>query len=157
MNLLFPDKLFDLQNLPFSNVKLVFTNGCFDIIHSGHIQSLLFAKSKGDKLLVAINSDESIKKIKGNLRPFVPLIHRINVISALDMVDYVIAFDEETPYNLIERIRPNILIKGEDYKNKDVVGSEFVSEVYYAPFYDDISSSTLINSFIDKIQNGNSI
>ena len=157
MDLFYPEKFISPQDLSLRDFKLVFTNGCFDILHSGHIQSLLFAKSKGDKLLVAINSDESINKIKGNLRPFIPLVHRLNIISALEMVDFVIAFDEETPYNLIKEIKPEVLIKGSDYIDKTVIGSEFALEIFFAPFYDGVSSSKLINNYIYKLKNGNSI
>ena len=148
MKLLYPQKV--IENLTIfanRNYKLVFTNGCFDILHSGHISSLLFSKSKGDKLLVALNSDSSIKKIKGDERPIVPQIHRINVLCALEMIDYVIVFDEETPVNLIEKIKPDVLVKGYDYKNKYIAGSEFVEQIEYAPFEENYSTTNIINKF----------
>ena len=149
MKLLYPNKIInDLSIFENRDYKLVFTNGCFDILHTGHIFSLMFSKNQGDKLLVALNSDSSIKKIKGEKRPVVPEIHRINVLSALEMVDYVILFHEETPINLIKEIKPDVLIKGSDYKNQYVVGSEYAKEVLFAPFESNYSTTNILK---DKI------
>jgi len=106
--------------------KTVFTNGCFDILHYGHIKYLEDAKALGDILIVAINSDSSVKKIKGNSRPIVPEIDRLRVVAGLESVDYVIAFKETTPLNAIATLKPDILVKGSDWKN-NIVGSDFVS------------------------------
>jgi len=106
--------------------KVVFTNGCFDFIHPGHIYYLNEAKSMGDILVIGLNSDKSVRKIKGKDRPINNQDFRISVLSALEMVDYVIVFDEPTPYNLIKAIVPDILVKGGDYKIEDVVGRDIV-------------------------------
>jgi D-beta-D-heptose 7-phosphate kinase/D-beta-D-heptose 1-phosphate adenosyltransferase len=106
--------------------RIVFTNGCFDVVHAGHIEYLQFARSKGDVLIVAVNDDESVRRLKGPERPVNPLKDREFVLSAFEMVDAVVAFAEDTPQRLIEWITPNVLVKGEDYKDKGVVGREWV-------------------------------
>jgi D-beta-D-heptose 7-phosphate kinase / D-beta-D-heptose 1-phosphate adenosyltransferase len=121
--------------------KLVFTNGCFDGgLTAGHIECLKFAKQQGDKLIVAINSDNSIKKLKGQERPFVPLDQRIKIVSALEFVDYVVSFEEDTPFELIKKIQPDIIVKGGDYNIEDVVGNQF-AEVRICPKYDCLSTT----------------
>ena len=107
--------------------KLVFTNGCFDIIHRGHIEYLIQAKSLGDYLIVAINSDESVRKIKGNSRPINNEEDRMYVLENLKPVDFVIIFKEDTPYEIIKNIMPDILVKGGDWKVDDIVGSDIVN------------------------------
>lgn len=153
MKLLFPEKFIDLNNFSVINSKLSFTNGCFDILHSGHIQSLIFAKSKADKLIVALNSDESIKKLKGSTRPILPLEHRINVLSSLSIVDYVTFFDDLTPINIIKIIKPDVLIKGADYNSENIIGKDFVKEVYLSPLYEDASTSLFLNNYLRNVQN----
>jgi D-beta-D-heptose 7-phosphate kinase/D-beta-D-heptose 1-phosphate adenosyltransferase len=128
--------------------KLVFTNGCFDLMHSGHLHTLETAKSKGDKLLVAVNSDESIKRLKGDARPILPLMERMRLLAALDCVDFVVSFDEDTPQRLIEEVRPDILIKGADWVGKPVAGSDCVKEVFYVPLMEGLSTTGII----EKIQ-----
>jgi D-beta-D-heptose 7-phosphate kinase / D-beta-D-heptose 1-phosphate adenosyltransferase len=131
----------ELKNRHF---KLVFTNGCFDIMHSGHLDTLKFAKSKGDRLVVAVNSDESVSRLKGPKRPVVGLEERKRMLAALECVDFVLAFNEDTPLNLIQEIRPNVIVKGGDYnKPEDVVGHEF-AEVVIAPFVEDHSTTNII-------------
>ena len=153
MNYLYPEKVLnELGFLANRNYKLVFTNGCFDILHSGHIRTLKFAKKFGDKLIVALNSDESIFQLKGKTRPIVPLIHRINVVSALEMVDFVTYFEELTPINILKSLKPEVLIKGEDYKNKEIVGSEYCKDIVLSPFYNDTSTSLIIDRYMDKIK-----
>jgi len=132
-----------LKNRDF---KLVFTNGCFDILHTGHLSTLKFAKSKGDKLLVAVNSDESVKQLKGSDRPINILGDRMEVLKAIEDVDFVVPFKELEPAKLIEKIKPDILVKGSDYQDKDVSGSEFVDKVYFAPFLDGKSTTDIIKS-----------
>lgn len=105
---------------------LVFTNGCFDIIHRGHIEYLNEAKKMGDFLLVAVNSDESVRKIKGNNRPINSQEDRAIVLDNLKPVDGVIIFDEETPYELIKLIVPDVLVKGGDWKVEDIIGADIV-------------------------------
>lgn len=113
--------------------KWVLTNGCFDILHAGHIELLRYARSLGDKLIVAVNSDESIKNLKGLDRPIIPLEQRMKILSALDCVDCVVAFDEPTPYNIIKSIMPEIIVKGPDYKIEDVVGHDLAQVVIWRP------------------------
>ncbi|OGP18780.1 MAG: glycerol-3-phosphate cytidylyltransferase [Deltaproteobacteria bacterium GWA2_55_10] len=106
--------------------KVVFTNGCFDILHAGHVRYLKKARSLGGMLIVGMNSDSSVKSIKGDRRPIVPGKERGEVLSALACVDYVVPFNESTPLKLIEAIRPDILAKGADWAARDIVGGEFV-------------------------------
>jgi len=134
----------DLVNRDF---KLTFTNGVFDILHSGHIKTLKFAAEKSEKLVVAINSDESVRRLKGEGRPIKPLSERMAVVSALEMVDFVVSFDEDTPLEVIKRCVPNVLVKGADYELDEIVGADIVKEVYQAPLAEGISTTELINKF----------
>lgn len=106
--------------------KIVFTNGCFDLLHYGHVKYLEDAKRKGDILIVAINSNASLKRIKGNKRPIINEADRARIIAGLESVDFVVSFKEDTPFNLIRSIKPDILVKGADWNKKDVVGADFV-------------------------------
>ena len=108
------------------NKRIVFTNGCFDILHSGHIYFLKKAKKLGDILIVGLNTDSSVKKIKGKQRPIIKQKDRAEILSNLLPVDYVCLFSEKTPYNLISALMPDILVKGTDYKKKDIVGKKIV-------------------------------
>jgi len=104
----------------------VFTNGCFDIIHAGHVRYLSRARELGDILIVGLNSDASVREIKGERRPIVPERERIEVLAALECVDYVVIFNESTPLTLIEAIEPDILVKGADWADSDIVGADIV-------------------------------
>ena len=130
------------------SLKVVFTNGCFDILHAGHLSYLEAAKKLGDKLIVGINNDSSVSKLKGKGRPINPLEERMALIQALKCVDYVVPFSEDTPLKLIEFLKPNVLVKGADYKVKDIVGSESVikdgGEVRTIPLVKGLSSSRKI-------------
>ena len=106
--------------------KIVFTNGCFDILHYGHVMYLEKARRTGDCLIVGINSDLSVKRIKGPNRPVVNEFDRARVLAGLESVDFVVIFNEETPLKLIQALKPDLLIKGSDWKNKGIVGSDFV-------------------------------
>lgn len=132
------------KNLRQREGKLVFTNGCFDILHSGHLESLRFAKSKGDNLVVAVNSDASVSRLKGLKRPVVPLVERMEMLAALECVDYVISFEEDSPIELVKEIMPDVLIKGADWKNKSVAGTEYVKEIYFVPLVEDKSTTNII-------------
>ena len=129
--------------------KIVFTNGCFDILHAGHVSYLKEARRKGDLLIVGINDDKSVSRLKGNNRPINNLENRIEVLSSLQCVDIVIPFSEDTPLNLIKEIIPDILVKGEDYKINQIVGSDFVKKtggkVERIKFVKRLSTSNLIN------------
>jgi rfaE bifunctional protein nucleotidyltransferase chain/domain len=127
------DKIYTLSNLlekrknwKQNNQKVVFTNGCFDIVHLGHIDYLEKAKQKGDILVVGLNSDASVKRLKGEKRPIMPQYARERMLAALAFVDAVVLFEEDTPKELIETICPDILVKGSDYEVKNIVGSDFV-------------------------------
>lgn len=105
---------------------IVFTNGCFDIIHAGHIRYLKKAKALGDILVIGLNSDASVKKIKGDKRPIVSQKERAEVLSAMEMVDYIVIFNEPTPIRLIKAIQPDVLVKGADWKEKEIIGADVV-------------------------------
>lgn len=135
----------------FNKEKIVFTNGCFDILHPGHIHILDQAKSYGDMLIVGLNSDNSIKRLKGPSRPKVSQNDRLKILSSIKFVDYVVLFEEETPLKLIKKIKPNFLVKGGDYILEDIVGREFVEnnggQVKIIKLLEGHSSSSLIDKF----------
>ena len=118
----------ELSEYRNSPKRIVFTNGCFDIIHVGHISYLSEAKSLGDVLIVGLNGDESVKRLKGEGRPIVRGKDRACVLANLKPVDYVVIFDEDTPYELIKEIKPDVLVKGGDYEGKTVVGTDIVED-----------------------------
>ncbi len=128
--------------------KLVFTNGCFVILHGGHLSYLEKARSLGDALVIAVNSDESVKRLKGESRPIIPAEYRKKMLAGLACVDYVVEFSEDTPLNVIEKLSPNILVKGADYQIKDIVGADHVlksgGEVETIEFVDGWSTSKII-------------
>lgn len=128
-----------------SNNKIVFTNGCFDILHSAHIELLQFSKSQGDILVVGLNSDESIKRIKGQERPINDINERSKILSLFSFIDYIIIFNDDTPYNVINILKPNILIKGADYNINNVIGSDLVKEVIFFNLIKEKSSTRIIN------------
>ena len=109
-----------------SGENLVFTNGCFDLIHRGHIDSLAKAAAFGDRLIIGLNSDESVKKLKGENRPLIDQQSRAILLAALVMVDAVVIFDEETPYELINHIQPDVLVKGSEYQIEEIAGFDIV-------------------------------
>jgi D-beta-D-heptose 7-phosphate kinase/D-beta-D-heptose 1-phosphate adenosyltransferase len=124
--------------------KIIFTNGCFDILHRGHATYLQQAKELGDVLIVGLNSDESIRRLKGESRPINNLEDRAFLLGALESVDYVVPFTEDTPYELIKKIYPNILVKGADYVGKEVVGSDIADSVQLIDFVDGKSTTKTI-------------
>ena len=128
--------------------KVVFTNGCFDILHVGHVKYLQIAKSFGDILIVGLNSDESVSRLKGPTRPINIAQDRAYLLAALEAVDFVVPFTEDTPYNLIKMIKPDVLVKGGDYEGKEVVGTEFAGELKLVEFVDGKSTTKTI----EKIQ-----
>ena len=143
-----------LEKLRKQNKKIVFTNGCFDIIHSGHIRILKKAKEKGDVLIVGLNSDKSVRKIKGKKRPIMNEKDRALILDSIRYVDYVVLFDEETPYNLIKEIEPDVLVKGSDYKLSEVVGADIVikkgGEVFLVPLLKGKSTTNVIEKILKK-------
>ena len=123
--------------------QVVFTNGCFDLLHAGHIQTLEFAKNQGDLLVVGVNSDDSVRRLKGNGRPVNKLADRMRVLSAMKCVDCVVPFDSDTPLDLIKYVRPDVIVKGGDYKAEDVVGHD-LAKVVIAPVVAGLSTTGLI-------------
>lgn len=146
----------EAQNIrsSYSSKRIVFTNGCFDIIHAGHIKYLERASKLGDLLIIGLNSDASVKRLKGNLRPFNVQEDRALVLAALEFVSYVVIFDEDTPINLIRTIRPDYLVKGGDYCIDDIVGSEFVSsyggKVQVLPYVNNHSTTLLAKKLFQE-------
>lgn len=142
-----------VRNLQKKGKKVVFTNGCFDLIHVGHVSLFQKAKSLGDVLIVAINSDKSLASIKGPKRPLVCQKDRVKVLSALQAIDYIIIFSKNTPYEVLKQIKPDILVKGADYKVKDIIGREFVKKVYRFPFVKGKSTTNLIKLIVERYGN----
>ncbi len=124
--------------------KVAFTNGCFDLLHAGHVQALEFARSKGDLLVVGLNTDRSVRALKGDGRPVFPQGDRARLLAGLEAVDYVVLFDEDTPARLVERVRPDVLVKGEDYRGKAVVGRGHAGRVELAPLVPGLSTSEIL-------------
>lgn len=124
--------------------KIVFTNGCFDLLHSGHVQYLKEARSYGDVLILGLNSDASVSRLKGPDRPINPQEDRALILSALEAVDHVVVFEDDTPYELIKAIQPHILVKGGDYEGKSVVGEDLVDELRLVKFVDGRSTTKMI-------------
>ena len=143
-----PSLLSNLKKERKRRKKIVFTNGCFDVLHVGHVRYLAEAKSLGDILVVGLNSDSSVRSIKGKLRPVCRQNERAEVLAALGSVDYVTLFSDETPGRLIRQVRPDFLVKGGDWKKKDIVGSDFVEsyggQVRILPFSKGFSTTGLI-------------
>jgi len=132
--------------------RIVFTNGCFDLLHAGHVRYLEQAKAMGDVLVVGINSDASVQKLKGTQRPILPLEERMELLSALACVDYVTPFDELTPLELITLLKPHVLVKGGDWTREAIVGKEVVErsggKVVVIPFSEGKSTSNLIETIL---------
>jgi len=151
------NKIFDLKALGnrlamwrFLNNKIVFTNGCFDILHRGHIEYLSQAHDKGNVLVIGLNSDASVKRLKGEGRPVQDETSRALVLASLRFVDAVILFDEDTPKELIEFVEPDVLVKGGDYTEETIVGADFVKarggEVVTIPLVEGYSTTEILNS-----------
>ncbi len=132
----------------FQNKKIVFTNGCFDIIHAGHIDYLSKAKDLGDILFIGLNTDDSVRRLKGENRPVNDENARAVILAAMQFVDAVVLFDEDTPYELIKIVQPDILVKGSDYKPEDIVGADIVlakgGEIKTIDFLNGYSTSRII-------------
>lgn len=137
-----------IDELKTQGKKIVFTNGCFDIIHAGHLDYLTKAKQLGDYLIIGLNSDDSVSKLKGPSRPINNQEDRAAVLSGLKPVDFVVLFEEQTPFNLINSIKPDILVKGGDYTIENIVGSDIVEnnggKVIVIPFVKGKSTTNII-------------
>jgi len=131
------------EKLRAEGKRLVFTNGCFDILHVGHVRYLRSARELGDVLLVALNTDQSISRIKPG-RPVVSEGQRAEMVASLEMVDYVTLFNEDTPYELIKLLGPDVLVKGGDWKREEIVGSDIVPETYSLPYIKGVSTTEII-------------
>ena len=124
--------------------KIIFTNGCFDILHTGHVKYLEETKSFGDILILGLNSDNSVRKLKGEKRPINSQVDRAYILASLEVIDYVVIFDDDTPYDLINLIQPDVLVKGGDYEGKEVVGQDIAKELKLVKFIDNKSSTKII-------------
>ena len=149
------DELRDIiAELRQAGKKVVFTNGCFDIIHTGHVRYLKLARSYGDVLVVAVNSDDSVRTIKGEKRPIMSQSERAEVVAALGMVDYVTVFDEPDPHRLIAELVPDVLVKGGDWDVKNIVGREIVEtgggKVHSLPFIEGASTTGIVERILAR-------
>ena len=139
----------EIEDLKKNGHKIVFTNGCFDILHIGHARYLYHARELGDCLIVAVNSDSSVRSIKGPERPVINENERAEMIAALGCVDMVVLFEEDTPYEIIKQLVPQILVKGKDWREEDIVGADIVKnaggEVKRIPFIEGSSTTDIIN------------
>ena len=143
----------EASRLKKSGKSIVFTNGCFDILHAGHVRYLAAARAEGDVLVVGLNSDKSVKLIKDEKRPVVTQTQRAEVLSALSSVDFVTLFDEPDPSKLIQDVRPDVLVKGGDWAEKDIIGADFVrangGKVVRVSLVPDISTSLIIKRIVE--------
>jgi D-beta-D-heptose 7-phosphate kinase/D-beta-D-heptose 1-phosphate adenosyltransferase len=141
-------KLSTILKTKLKDKKIVFTNGCFDILHVGHVHYLTQAKAKGDVLIIGLNSDQSVKKLKGKNRPLNCEQDRAKVLAALTCVDFIVVFNDSTPYRLIQTIKPNVLIKGGDWSKDKIVGRDIVlacgGKVLTIPIVKNRSTSNII-------------
>ena len=142
------------NQLKHQDKKVVFTNGCFDLLHSGHIHLFREARKKGDVFIVAVNDDSSTRKIKGASRPIFPLKERIEILGAIEDIDYLASFSEETPQKIIARLLPDVLVKGGDWKPEEVVGKREVEnaggEVEIIPYLEGRSSSDIVKRIVSS-------
>lgn len=129
--------------------KIIFTNGCFDILHRGHVELLRYCKSLGEYVIVGLNSDESVKRLKGNQRPINSESDRKFLLESLIFVDKVIVFNEDTPYNLIMKLKPSIIVKGGDYKESEVVGND-LSQVRIFNYVRGYSTTKTLQDFTTR-------
>ena len=145
-----------IHNLKRSGKRIVFTNGCFDILHVGHVRYLEQAKSLGDVLVVGINSDRSVRGLKGPRRPILPVEERGEILSGLGCTDYITVFEEPTPFELISLLQPDVLVKGGDWTPEQVVGREVVEgsggRVVILPFVEGSSTTNIIDVILEKYE-----
>jgi len=148
------DLLISLKEQRETNKKVVFTNGCFDILHRGHIEYLAQAADLADLMVIGLNTDNSVSRLKGEDRPLQDEISRAVSMAALQYVDYVVLFDEETPLNLIEKIKPDVLVKGSDYKIEDIVGydvlQQYGGEIKTIDFVEGYSTTKIVDKILKQ-------
>lgn len=151
-----PELVSIVEKLKQEGKRIVFTNGCFDIIHLGHVTYLKKAREYGDILIVGLNSDESVKDIKGDKRPVVPQEERAEVLSSIRYVDFVVIFPEPDPYNTIEAIKPDVLVKGGDWDIENIIGRDIVESrggtVCNIPYIEGSSSTNIINVILKRFK-----
>ncbi len=145
-----------VKDLKVKGKRIVFTNGCFDLLHIGHVRYLEEAKALGDVLVVGVNSDASVRKLKGSKRPILPEGERTEILSGLGCIDYISLFDEIDPLKLITSLQPNVLVKGGDWTKEQIVGREVVEksggEVVIIPFIQGASTSNLIETILERYE-----
>lgn len=139
----------EVRGLKKQGLKVVFTNGCFDLLHVGHIRYLSEAKAKGDILVVGLNSDRSVRTIKGSKRPILPENQRAEVLASLACIDFITIFDEPDPLALIKTVLPDILVKGAEWADHAIIGREVVKEVVRIPMVEGASTSGIIQKIVD--------
>jgi D-beta-D-heptose 7-phosphate kinase/D-beta-D-heptose 1-phosphate adenosyltransferase len=145
-----------IKGLKIKGKRIVFTNGCFDLLHVGHVRYLEQAKSLGDILVVGINGDRSVQDLKGPRRPILPVEERAEILSGLGCIDYLTVFDEPTPFELISVLQPNVLVKGGDWTREKIVGGEVVEgaggEVVTIPFVEGSSTTNIIETILERYE-----
>jgi D-beta-D-heptose 7-phosphate kinase/D-beta-D-heptose 1-phosphate adenosyltransferase len=139
-----------IEGLKTEGKRIVFTNGCFDILHQGHVLYLEEARRQGDILIVGVNTDASVKAIKGRNKPIIPQEGRMTVLAALEAVDYVVAFGDPDPFVIISYLRPHILVKGGDWDKEEVVGRELVEQTVLVPYIEGMSTSGIIKTILQR-------
>ncbi len=161
MNFNFKSKLLNIEEIcalrkQLKDKTIVFTNGCFDLLHPGHIYLLEQAKSLGDILIVGLNSDDSVKRLKGEKRPIYSQTERAYMLSSLSCVDFIVVFEEDTPYSLIKSLKPDILVKGNDWELDKVVGRDIVEKkggkIFLVSVLENYSTSMLIKKIIENFK-----
>jgi D-beta-D-heptose 7-phosphate kinase/D-beta-D-heptose 1-phosphate adenosyltransferase len=156
-NYLKQSKCIQLEDLAFlsSKPRIVFTNGCFDLLHAGHIQSLQFAKRQGELLVVGINSDESVRELKGASRPILSIHERVRVLEAVECVDYICVFsNEDMLMEIVKTLRPSVLVKGEEYREKHIPSAIYAGKVEFAPAYPGISTTEILRRQLPRERGG---
>jgi D-beta-D-heptose 7-phosphate kinase/D-beta-D-heptose 1-phosphate adenosyltransferase len=145
-----------IRSLKEKGKKIVFTNGCFDLVHAGHISSFTQAKSMGDILIVAVNSDASVKRLKGDKRPVIDQENRIKMLCALECVDYVLLMEEDTPVNIIRTLEPDVAVKGKDWENKDIPEKHIVESyggfMRFIELEQGLSTTNIIGKILESNQ-----
>jgi rfaE bifunctional protein nucleotidyltransferase chain/domain len=139
-----------VEGLKKDGKRICFTNGCFDIVHQGHVLYLEEARRHGDCLIVGVNTDSSVREIKGEKKPVIPLEGRVTVLAALEVVDYVVPFAEPDPFELISILRPHVLVKGGDWEAGEVIGRELVEETIVVPYIEGTSTSGIITTILQR-------
>ena len=145
-----------LKKLRRAGKSIVFTNGCFDLLHVGHVRYLTAARSEGDLLIIGLNSDRSVTQIKGNRRPIISQSQRAEVLASLSMVDYVALFDEPDPLELVRLLKPTIIVKGADWKAGEIIGADYVKSrggrVIRVPLVEEVSTTEIIERIIKRFR-----